>query len=437
MHTPFILSSFPRAILHVDGDAFFASCEQAVHPEYKGLPVITGKERGIVSAASYEAKAYGVSRGVPLSEVKKLCPNAIILPSDYETYSLFSLRLYAIIRRFTSQVEEYSIDEAFADLTGLRRTLRASYEDMAGQIQKRIHKELGITVSVGLAPSKVLAKVASKWKKPAGLTVIRGRNIHDYLEKYPVEKIWGIGSQTTTFLNKYGIKTALQYAEQSEEWISAQLSKPFQEIWRELRGESILPVTTEPKDTYASIGKSKTFTPSSSNKNYVFAQLAKNIENASIKARRYGLLAKRLIIYLRTQDFRHTGVEAQLSRASAFPNELLVAAQNLFGQIFNEHEQYRATGVVLMDFVSQDSLQLSLFERPLTVNNLRALYEAIDSLDARFGKHTVFAGAAFPAYQTPTYVGDRAELAGRKKHRIKGETNRQRLSVPMIMKEVR
>ena len=98
---------FPRAILHVDGDAFFASCEQAVHPEYRGKPVITGKERGIVAAASYEAKAQGVSRGVPLSEVKKRCPDGIILPSDYETYSLFSRRMFAILRRFTSEVEEY------------------------------------------------------------------------------------------------------------------------------------------------------------------------------------------------------------------------------------------------------------------------------------------------------------------------------------------
>src|SRR3989338_6077394 len=98
---PFLVSSWPRAIVHIDGDAFFASCEQAVHPEYRGKPVVTGKERGIVAAASYEAKAKGVSRGVPLWEVKKLCTDAIILPSDYETYSLFSKRMFQILRRFT------------------------------------------------------------------------------------------------------------------------------------------------------------------------------------------------------------------------------------------------------------------------------------------------------------------------------------------------
>src|SRR5512140_1486104 len=120
-------SSFPRALVHIDCDAFFASCEQALHPEYRGKPVVTGKERGIVAAASYEAKAKGVARGVPLWEVKKLCPDAIIVPSDYETYSLFSKRMFEIMRRFTDLVEEYSIDEAFVDVTGLRRPLRASY----------------------------------------------------------------------------------------------------------------------------------------------------------------------------------------------------------------------------------------------------------------------------------------------------------------------
>jgi DNA polymerase-4/DNA polymerase V len=120
--------SFPRAILHIDGDSFFAACEVAKNPSLRGKPVITGKERGIVSAATYEAKARGVKRGVPLHEALKACPDAIILPSDYETYSLFSNRMYEIVRRYTPAVEEYSIDECFADLTGLRRTLRKNYQ---------------------------------------------------------------------------------------------------------------------------------------------------------------------------------------------------------------------------------------------------------------------------------------------------------------------
>src|SRR5512140_634780 len=187
---PLTITSWPRAIMHLDADAFFASCEQAVRPELRGRPVICGKERGIVAAASYEAKAKGVSRGVRLSEVKKLCPDAVILPSDYETYSLFSIRMFEILRRFSPDVEEYSIDEAFVDLTGLRRSFHGPYEQIADTMRATIEKELGITVSAGVSLSKVLAKIGSKHRKPDGLTMIPGREIHLYLEKLPVGKVW-------------------------------------------------------------------------------------------------------------------------------------------------------------------------------------------------------------------------------------------------------
>jgi DNA polymerase-4/DNA polymerase V len=154
---PLTLHSFPRAIAHIDGDAFFASCEQSRDPSLQGKPVITGKERGIVASMSYEAKAWGVTRGMRLFEVKRLCPDAVLLPSDYETYSLLSTRFCAIVRRYTPDVEEYSIDECFCDLTGLRRPLRMSYEQMAERIKQDLDTELGFTFSVGLAPNKVLA----------------------------------------------------------------------------------------------------------------------------------------------------------------------------------------------------------------------------------------------------------------------------------------
>jgi len=135
INQPLSIRGFPRAILHIDGDAFFASCEQSRNPKLKNKPVITGKERGIAASLSYEAKERGVKRGMPLRQIKKICPEAIILPSDYETYSLLSQRFFSIVRRYTPQVEEYSIDECFADLTGLRRPLRMSYEQLAEKIK--------------------------------------------------------------------------------------------------------------------------------------------------------------------------------------------------------------------------------------------------------------------------------------------------------------
>ena len=161
-------NDFPRAILHIDGDSFFASCEIAKDPSLRGKPVITGQERGIASSMSYEAKARGITRGMRLFEIKKICPEAVILPSDYETYSLYSKRMGAIVRRYTGEIEEYSIDECFADLTGLRRPLHLSYKAIAEKIKREIESELGMTFSVGVGLNKVTSKIASKWKKPSG-----------------------------------------------------------------------------------------------------------------------------------------------------------------------------------------------------------------------------------------------------------------------------
>jgi len=151
--------------------------------------VITDKERGIVAAASYEAKVLGVQRGTRLFEVKKIYADAVILPSDYETYSLFSGRMFEIIRRFSPDVEEYFIDEAFVDLTWLRRSFHGSYGRIAESMQETIQRKLSVTVSIGVSLSKVLAKIGSKNKKPRGLTIIPGREIRLCLGKLPVEKV--------------------------------------------------------------------------------------------------------------------------------------------------------------------------------------------------------------------------------------------------------
>jgi DNA polymerase-4/DNA polymerase V len=319
---PLTLQAFPRAMLHIDGDAFFAACEQSRRPQLQGRPVVTGKERGIAASMSYEAKARGVTRGMRVSEIHKICPDAVILPSDYETYSLLSKRFFAIVRRYTPDVEEYSIDECFADLTGLRRPLRMSYFQIAERIKQDLDTELGFTFSVGLAPNKVVAKIASKWQKPSGLTAIPGRELHRYLAKLPVEKVWGIGANTSAFLQKHGIQTALQFAQRPETWVKKHLSTPFYQIWQELHGHSVFDLATGEHDTYYTIQKVKTFTPASSDREFVFAQLAKNIENACIKARKHKLASQRVVIFLRTQEFRDLGLEVDLTGPTQFPNDI-------------------------------------------------------------------------------------------------------------------
>ncbi|MCX6758382.1 MAG: DNA polymerase IV, partial [Candidatus Nealsonbacteria bacterium] len=344
---PLSLAEFPRAILHIDGDCFFASCEMALNPKLKGQPVITGQERGIASSMSYEAKAAGVTRGMRLSDIKKVCPNAIILPSDYETYSLFSVRMFDIVRRYTPEVEEYSIDECFADLTGLQRPLNMDYAAIAGKIKDDLDTELGLTFSVGLAPTKVLAKVGSKWKKPSGLTIIPGYNIHLYLAKLKVAKIWGVGPATAAYLNKCGVNTAYDFATRDKEWVLARLTKPHYEIWRELRGDTVYPVSTEQKNDYRSISKTRTFTPASLDLDLVFSQLSKNIENACIKARRHGLCSKKFAFFLKTQDFRYSGAEVKLDRPVNIPHEIIGLAKQYFYEISKPKTFYRATGITL------------------------------------------------------------------------------------------
>jgi DNA polymerase-4/DNA polymerase V len=435
-NSPLIIHSFPKAIIHIDGDAFFASCEQSRDPKLKGKPVITGKERGIAASLSYEAKAKGVTRGMRLSDILKLCPDAILLPSDYETYSLLSQRLYSIVRRYTSDVEEYSIDECFADLTGLRRPLRMSYEKIAEKIREELNKELGFTFSLGLAPNKVLAKVASKWKKPDGLTVISGRDINLFLEKLPVIKIWGIGNQTSAYLNKLGIQTALQFARKDEDWVKQHFTKPIYEIWQELNGRSILKLEIQEKESYHSIQKVKTFTPPSSDKNFVFSQLSKNIENACIKARRYKLAAKGVVIFLRTQDFRDTGLEIDFSRPTSFPNEIINTIKPAFESIFKTNCLYRSTGVVMYGLEEDLVKQMDLFGAHLNIEKMNRLFDGVDALKEKFGKHTIFLGSSFYANNTKQHDGERGHIVERKKLLFKGETYRRRLSIPMFLGNV-
>src|SRR5262244_2535275 len=358
---PLTLQSFPRAIVHIDGDAFFASCEQSRRPKLQGRPVVTGKERGIAASMSYEAKAAGVTRGMRLADIRKVCPEAVILPSDYETYSLLSTRFFAIVRRYTPDVEEYSIDECFADLTGLRCPLRMSYIQIAQQIKNDLDTELGFTFSVGLGPNKVVAKMASKWQKPSGLTAISGRELHHYLAKLPVGNVWGIGPQTTALLQKHGVTTALQFAQKPEPWVKKYFSKPFQAIWQELNGGFVFALAIGEQTPSHSIQKMKTFTPPSQDNAFVWAQLAKNIENACIRARKYQLAAQRVVIFLRSQDFRDVGREVELSGPTHFPNDILKAVLPVFEDLFNASTAYRATGIILLKLSEAYYGQLDLF----------------------------------------------------------------------------
>ncbi len=426
------LGSYPRAILHVDGDSFFASCEVAKDPRLRGRPVVTGRERGIVSACTYEAKNRGVKRGMRIFEVLKLVPDAVILPSDYETYSLFSERMYEIVRRYTPTVEEYSIDECFADLTELRRLHHASYEDIAKNIKRELQVELGITFSLGLSATKVLAKIGSKWKKPDGLTVIPLRDSAQFLANTPAVGVWGIGPNTAAYLAKYDVQTALQFAQKNETWVKSAVSKPFLELWRELNGVMAWEVLTEKKTSYQSIQKTKTFTPPSHDRKLVYSQLSKNIENACIKARRWNLAASEFFFFLKTQEFRFHGCEVKLPYPTSVPQDVLRATAEHFDSVFQRGILYRATGVTLAKLRPAGSGQLDLFGAVMKSEGLKQIFESVDELSERYGKHVIFLGSSFDAMTNTAHVGERGDVAKRVTNLFKGETARRRLGIPSL-----
>jgi len=427
--------SYPQAILHIDGDAFFASCEQAQNPALRGKPVVTGKERGIAASMSYEAKARGVIRGMRIADIRKVCPEVVYLPSDYHTYSLLSTRFFAIVRRFTADVEEYSIDECFADITGYKRAYRASYTQIAERIKQALDTSLGFTFSVGLAPSKVLAKVGSKWAKPSGLTAIPGYQIHEYLTDLPVAKVWGIGPNTAAFLSKHRIYTALQFARMPEPWVRANFPKNFVEIWQELGGTSVLKIDPEKKATYATVGKFKTFTPASRDAAFLFSHLSKNIENACIKVRRHHLAATGAEVVVRTHDMKDSGFEVRFTQQTNIPQDIIAAVRPYFGQLLVSGIRYRATGVRLLGLEVQRG-QLDLFDQSLRIDRLERVYKAVDAVKSKYGKHTLFTGTSFLAHTHAQHEGERGMRPEREQLLFKGEKMRKRLGIPMYRGKV-
>ncbi len=389
MNKPFLKVDFPRAIMHVDGDGFFAGCEVAKDPSLRGKPVIVGKERGMALAMTYEAKARGVRRGMTLSEARALCPDAIFLDADHESYELFSHRMNHIIERFSPDIERYSVDESFADITGMRLPLKMSYEEIATSLKETLHRELGMTFSIGVAPTKVLAKIASNFKKPDGLTVIPGRDIETFLAKFPIGDVWGIGRQTSAYIDKLGIANTIDFASKPEGWVKERFSKPYQEIWRELRGESCMPLRAGTRKPYASLMRTRTFAPRANDPEFLLAELSRHIEVVCARAREHGLSGKTLTFFLKTQSFRYDGATLRLSRATHVPEELFPLARERFEELHRKGVRYRACGATLADLSPVRATQLDLFDETLRVIRWEKVYERVDEINRESGRSLV------------------------------------------------
>lgn len=399
-----------KTILHIDGDAFFVGVEVAKNPSLKGLPVVTGEERGIVSALSYEAKALGITRGMPIYQVNRNFPKVIVLPGDYKSYVKYSDMMFNIVRRYIDDVEEYSIDECFGDLTGLDRTLKMTYEQIAERIKKEINEELGLSVSIGLAPTKVLAKIASKWVKPNGLTIILASDYKNFLEKFPIENIWGIGPKTSEFLKDRGIKTASDFAVKNFGWVESNLSKPYETIWKELNCERILEIDPVLKTTYSSIQKTRSFHPQTNDKTFLLSELSKHVEDACAKARHYKLVPTKVSFLLKTKDFKIVTSTFSLPTPTNVPEIIIQLVYEKFSEIHERGVLYRTTGIVLQNLSLNHFVQQDFFGNTDRVNKFELIHDQIDMLENKFGKHMVYLASTKKALENSRSGTDVEEI---------------------------
>jgi nucleotidyltransferase/DNA polymerase involved in DNA repair len=395
-----------RYIMHLDGDSFFVSVEAAKNPRLRGKPVVTGAERGIASAMSIEAKKLGITRGMPVFQIRKLFPQVIVTSSDYESYAVYSRRMMDIVRRYTDTVEEYSIDECFADFSQDRNFTR-NPRPILEKIKGDIKRELGITVSLGLGPTKVIAKTASKRNKPDGLTILSPDEVPLALATTPVSAVWGIGGTTSIALRKRGVSTALELARKPIEWVREHFSKPMVEMWYELNSVSVLPVRTE-YEAQKSIMKTRTFGPASNDRAVVFSELSKNIENAARKARELGLCAREFSIFLKTKEFTYSRTWCRLALSTNSTFDILPEAEKLFDSIFSKKYLYRATGVTLYALSPADLRQEDLFGSVRCDDETSKVFRVVDRVNKKYGRNVLCLASSVRAFAREGQ-GERAE----------------------------
>ncbi len=381
---------WPRAILHLDANAFFASVFQAVNPKLKGKPVVVGAERGIATAISYEARKFGVTRGMRMFEIKNLCPQCIIMEGDYELFALFSSRMFSILRQYTPVVDEYSVDECFGDLLELYKFKDENYQQIGARIQNQVQNELGIPVSIGISVTKTLAKLASESKKPSGLTVVSMVDRDVFLKTIPVEDVWGIGPATTTLLKRHGIKTAHSLASirsPSSLPKGRLLNKNHLEIIQELNGNLVYPLNPNAKTDYKSMSSVRTFHPPTNDRQELWSRLRENIEDVFAKARNYNYKVKRISIFLKTQTMQYFNIDVNFTEPLEYPLSKIEDIKNAFLSIYNSEYDYRATGATISNLVEPYNTQVSLFESESKQRNSKVekVYNALKGNKISFG----------------------------------------------------
>lgn len=378
----------------VDCDSFFVSCEQALNPDLLGKPVcVTSNNNGCIVARSREAKKLGIKMGMPYFMAKKEFPQGIYIPGNLQTYKDFSRKIMAILRDFSPTVQVYSIDEAFVELSGLKRLHKENYLGIAEQIRGKIKADVGVNVSIGVSKSKVLAKLAcekAKDEHTTGIYLIGQGKIPQVLKSTKVQEIWGIGRQTALLFNRWGILSCDELVKKSDEWLKSNAGKRGVELKHELLGECVDRVVSA-KRIPKSIQNTRSFPKFTNDINYIKNALNIHIHNSCTKMRHFKGKCKTIGVMLRTKDFLVYSDKKNLESLTNFELEISRMALKLLDGIYNPDLIYRSCGVTLESINYEQGSQLNLFEEQKP-KDFDKLAEAIDKLESKFGHNVVRTG---------------------------------------------
>ncbi len=351
---------WPRAVLHIDADAFFASVEEVLNPRLKGKPVIVGgssMRRGVVSSANYLARQYGVRSAMSMREALRLCPKGIVVCSGFKHYKSFSRRMFEIFGRFTPMVQPTSVDEGYLDLSGTEMMHGKSMREVAKEILCTVNNELGISVSGGLATNKTIAKIASGLNKPHALTTVTPGKEAMFLAPLPVEKMPGIGPKTKSALYTYGFTKLGDIARLSFEEAYQKLGRSGVGLWKKARGVDNRDVHVDcgpPK----SISKERTFSSDHSNKDFLTNVLKKLSNEVLFSLRKKRLMAHVINLKIRYSDFKTYTISKTLLGPSDSDFEIYPLAKTLFLERLDPNRRVRLVGFGVSDLRSEYNLSL-------------------------------------------------------------------------------
>ncbi len=371
-------------------DAFFAAVEQLDHSEYRGKPVIVGADpkdgrgRGVVATASYEARKYGIHSAMPISQAYKRCPHGIYLRGRYKRYSEISQQVIKILQDFTPVIEKISIDEAFLDVTGCMK-LFGSPEEIAKNIKQRIRQELHLTASIGIAPNKFLAKIASDLQKPDGLVIVNPGEEKSFLKDLPISKLWGVGKKTEMGLRKMGISTIGQIAEVPEQDLNKRFGKLGNALWRLANGIDERPVVTHAPQK--SISQETTFEEDTDDEELIERTLFRLADDLSRLMRNHHLKGRTLTLKIRLEDFSTYTRSRTLSDFVDSPQVIKTVAIDLYRNFDKKTLRVRLLGIGLSQLNSVAGEQLGLFDQEAPLDD--RLTKLLDSLKDKFGESVV------------------------------------------------